>query len=117
MPHNLVIVKPGSRPAVGAASMTMKPDELDNQGRPYIPQTGDVLAASKLIEPGQKTQLTYTAPTKEGDYDYVCTFPGHWEAMWGRLVVTRDVDAYLQAHPDAAAAVPAASAAGHEHAH
>jgi hypothetical protein len=38
--------------------------------------------------------------------------------MWGRLVVTKDVDAYLQAHPDAAAAVsPAASAAGHEHQH
>jgi azurin/glucose/arabinose dehydrogenase/lysophospholipase L1-like esterase len=117
MPHNLVIVKPGSRPAVGAASMTMKPDELDSQGRPYIPKTPDVLAATKLIEPGQKTQLTYTAPTVEGDYDYVCTFPGHWEAMWGRLVVTRDVDAYLQAHPDAAAAMPAASAAGHQHEH
>jgi hypothetical protein len=33
--------------------------------------------------------------------------------MWGRLVVTKDVDAYLEAHPEAP--VPAAAPAGHQH--
>jgi azurin len=40
-----------------------------------------------------------TAPAEPGDYEYVCTFPGHYVIMWGKLVVTKDVDAYLQANP------------------
>jgi hypothetical protein len=40
-----------------------------------------------------------TAPGKEGEYEYVCTFPGHWMLMWGKLIVTKDVDGYLQANP------------------
>jgi hypothetical protein len=51
-------------------------------------------------------------PKKEGDYDYLCTSPGHWEMMWGTLVVTRDVDAYLQSHPDA----PQQPDGAHDHA-
>ena len=39
------------------------------------------------------------APAEPGDYEYVCTFPGHYVIMWGKLVVTKDVDAYLQANP------------------
>jgi hypothetical protein len=26
----------------------------------------------------------------------VCTFPGHWTVMWGKLIVTDDIDAWLQ---------------------
>ena len=51
-----------------------------------------------------------TAPAAAGEYEYVCTYPGHWEMMWGKLVVTKDVDAYLQAHPDAAPPAGAAHA-------
>jgi hypothetical protein len=38
--------------------------------------------------------------------------------MWGKLVVTKDVDAYLQAHPQAPAILPstaAPTAAVHQH--
>ena len=52
------------------------------------------------------------APGREGDYEYVCTYPGHWEMMWGTLVVTRDVDAYLQKHP---VAKPQPTSGTHEH--
>jgi hypothetical protein len=98
----MVIVNPGTRPKIGAATADMRPDELDSAGRAYVPKSRDIIAATKLIEPGQKAALKVNAPAKEGDYDYVCTYPGHWELMWGRLVVTKDVDAYLQAHPDSA---------------
>jgi lysophospholipase L1-like esterase/azurin/glucose/arabinose dehydrogenase len=101
MPHNFVIVRPGARPAVGAATATMRPDQLDSQGRAFIPNNPNIIAATKLVEPGQRQALKLTAPTQEGDYDYLCTYPGHWESMWGRLVVTRDIDAYKEAHPDA----------------
>ena len=66
MPHNLVIVRPGAREKVGLASAKMKPDELDDQGRAFIPDSPDILAATKLIEPRQKTALKLTAPDGRG---------------------------------------------------
>ena len=90
----------------------MKPDQLDSEGRAFIPKSNDILAATKLLEPGQRQTLRLVAPMNEGDYDYFCTYPGHWEIMWGRLVVTKDVDTYLQEHPDAA---PAPAGAHHHH--
>ncbi|MEA3209364.1 MAG: hypothetical protein QOE70_2421 [Chthoniobacter sp.] len=110
MPHNLVVVEPGTRQSVAEAAQTMKPDALDKEGRAYIPQKDKrVLNASKLLEPGQKDTIKLTAPKKEGDYEYVCTFPGHWSIMWGKLIVTKDVDAYLQANPQASPAAPTAA--------
>jgi azurin/glucose/arabinose dehydrogenase len=103
MPHNLVFVQPGTLQAVAEAVQANPPDKLDSQGRAYVPDKDSrVLGATKLIDPGQKETLSMTAPGKEGVYEYVCTFPGHWAIMQGKLVVTKDVDAYLQAHPDAA---------------
>ncbi len=99
MPHNLAVVKPGTREKVGMAASLMRPDQLDSRGRAYIPRTDDILTATHLLDPGQKETLKLVAPDGEGDYQYVCTFPGHYQVMWGWILVTRDVDAYLQAHP------------------
>jgi azurin/lysophospholipase L1-like esterase len=112
MPHNFVIVKPGTRQSVAEAAQSMAPTSLDKEGRAYIPKNNnDIVAASKTLEPGQKEELKVTAPNKEGEYEYVCTFPGHWPLMWGHLVVTKDVDAYLEAHPQAPPTAPGAPAA------
>jgi azurin len=116
MPHNFVIVKPGTREKTGLAAATMKPDALDKQGRAFIPTSPDILAATKLVESGQKETLKFTAPNEEGDYEYVCTFPGHFTIMWGKLAVVKDIDAYLQANP--VAAQPATGGVpGHVHQH
>jgi azurin len=117
MPHNLVIVRPGKRPEIGALSMKMKPDEVDGRGRSFIPNSPDVLGGTRLLEAGEKASLTLTAPAEEGVYEYVCTYPGHWEQMWGRLIVTKDVDKYLR---DGVPALPApsgkaATAPDHKH--
>ncbi len=29
------------------------------------------------------------APSKPGEYEFVCTFPGHAVLMWGTLSVTK----------------------------
>jgi lysophospholipase L1-like esterase/azurin/type 1 glutamine amidotransferase len=116
MPHNLTVVKPGARERIGKKAMTMKPDQLDSAGRSYVPDDGDILGATKLLENGQRETLKLTAPDAEGDYEYVCTFPDHWQSMWGRLVVTKDIDGYLRAHPDSTippGAVPMNHAAMH----
>lgn len=99
MPHNLVIAQPGSREEIGTDAQAMAPDRLDDQGRAFIPANAKILTATRLLEAGQSERLKFTAPRKEGKYELVCTFPGHWMAMWGKLIVTKDVDAYLAKHP------------------
>ncbi len=108
MPHNLVFVEPGTRMEISKSVATMKPDKLDKQGRAYMPdpKKHKILDGTKLIEAGQKATLKIMAPKKEGDYEYVCTFPEHAMMMYGTLVVTKDVDAYLAAHPMAAVQAP-----------
>jgi len=110
MPHNLVVVKPGARELVGVVSDMMQPTQLDSQGRAFVPANPGILGATRLVEPGQNARLKMVAPQTEGDHEFVCTFPGHWPVMWGQLVVTKDVDAYLKAHP-----VAPAAGAGHSH--
>ncbi|MCZ7639398.1 MAG: plastocyanin/azurin family copper-binding protein [Verrucomicrobia bacterium] len=118
MPHNFVVVKPGTRPRVGALAEAMTPDQRDRQGRPYVPSSPDILGATRLLEAGQRQALKLTAPDAAGDYEFVCTFPNHWQTMWGWLIVTPDPDAYLERHPVSAPAGPGATDhSGHEHLH
>jgi len=105
MPHNLVVVEPGKHMEIGMAAATMGPnDNKDRQGRTYLPKGQKFIEASRLLEPGQKETIKVSALGKPGEYEFVCTFPGHAAVMWGRIVVTKDVDAYLAANPDSAAA-------------
>jgi putative heme-binding domain-containing protein len=97
MPHNLVVTAPGAVEEIGPATETMSPAP-DAQGRHYIPDSPKVLQATKLVEPGQQTKLSFTAPSEPGDYQYVCTFPGHWRRMVGTLAVVKDVEVYLAGH-------------------
>ncbi len=113
MPHNLVIVQPGARTRVGTAAMTMLPETKDSRGRTFVPESDEVIAATRTLEAGQTESLRVPAIRTEGVYEFVCTFPGHWTLMFGQLVVTNDVDAYLKANPLAAPAPAAAE--HHEH--
>lgn len=101
MPHNLMVVEPGKHLEVGMSTMTMPPTKLDKEGRSYMPDTKKyrLLGGTKLLEPEQKEKISIKGIGKEGEYEYVCTFPGHSMSMWGKLIVTNDVDAYLSAHP------------------
>jgi len=98
MPHNLVIVTPGASDEVGKTAEKMQP-EPDEQGRVHVPASPEVLHATRMIDPGEQTKLSFTAPTEPGDYQYVCTFPGHWMRMVGTLAVVKDVEAYLASRP------------------
>ena len=81
MPHNFVVIQPGTRTVVGDKAFVMKPEQLDSAGRSYIPDTPYILAATKLLNPGDSESLKLSAPADEGDYEYVCTFPGHFQVM------------------------------------
>ena len=49
-----------------------------------------VIAATKLVDNGEKAEVTFKAPTAPGSYPFVCTFPGHFAAgMKGTLLVKK----------------------------
>ncbi len=50
-------------------------------------------SASNPIKPGEQGEVTFT-PTKEGDYFYICTVPGHpLQGMQGKFIVKKAGDA------------------------
>lgn len=106
MPHNLVVVDPGKHMEIGMAAQTMSPTDKDKEGRAFLPKGHRFIDATRLLEPGEKQRLQLRAPSREGEFEFVCTFPGHWMIMWGKLVVTKDVDAYLAANPTVSLPMP-----------
>ncbi len=86
MPHNLVLVQTGEAQKVGMASFAMLNDPEAGK-KHYVPDLDEVIAHTPVIEAGKEHLLHFRAPQKSGEYPYICTFPGHWQAMQGVLVV------------------------------
>ena len=84
MGHNLVILKKGEEvPAFAMKAMTAKDTD-------FIPADeatkGKVLANSKLLGPGETDTVTVTFK-EAGVYNYLCSFPGHFGLMQGKITV------------------------------
>ncbi len=85
MGHNLVILKEGVNPlkfgqkimGMGASSTNPLPKEC----------LEEVIAATKLLGPGESDKITFTAPSQAGFYQFICSFPGHYAIMRGVMVV------------------------------
>jgi glucose/arabinose dehydrogenase/azurin len=105
MPHNLVIVQPGARGEIGKQAEAMSP-RPDREGRTYVPRNRKVLAATRMLEPGEQETLKLIAPEQPGEYEYVCTYPEHWSVMFGQLLVVKDLETFLQNTPPAPAIAP-----------
>jgi glucose/arabinose dehydrogenase/azurin len=86
MLHNLVIVRPGTGTTVGEAALRLG---LDGQKLDYVPRSDDVLYHTALLEPQKVESIYFVAPTTPGEYQYVCTFPGHYLTMQGTMRVVR----------------------------
>lgn len=84
MPHNFVVTKPGKADSVAAAAIALGADGFKKQ---FLPETDDILHATKLLEKGQTEELEFTAPTEPGEYQFICTFPGHATLMRGVITV------------------------------
>ena len=90
MDHNLLMVEPSAAPrvALAAAKMEVTGDGVEKQ---WIPESEEILFASNMLSHDQSQAIEFTAPDKIGDYEYICTFPGHWQLMRGVMVVTNRV--------------------------
>ena len=86
--HNLVLTKKGKKEAVGALAdaMLTDPDALKKN---YVPDSEDIIASTKLVNPGGTDKIEFVAPSEPGEYPFICTFPGHWRLMQGIIKVTK----------------------------
>ena len=86
MPHNLLILSPGSFEKVGKAAdeMMSQPDGFEKH---FVPEMPEVLFATPLINRHETFVLKFKAPEAPGDYPFICSFPGHWRMMKGILKV------------------------------
>ena len=86
--HNLVLVDKEKKDAVGALAdaMLTDPDALKKN---YVPESEDIIASTKLVNPGGVDKIEFVAPSEPGDYPYICTFPGHWRLMQGIIKVKK----------------------------
>ena len=85
MAHNIVFTKPNKRLIVADAAIQMGDK---GQAANYVPNSPDVLAASKILMPNTTENIVFVAPAQEGVYPYVCTYPGHGYVMYGAMYVT-----------------------------
>jgi plastocyanin len=88
MPHNLLILKPGSLEKVGKAADAMTKDPQAAKQH-FVPKMPDVLFSTPLVMFEESYTLKFKAPTTPGNYPYVCTYPGHWRSMNGVMKVVR----------------------------
>jgi azurin len=84
MGHNLVVLKKG----ISAVAFGQKAMGAGANATNALPDSvkGDTIASTKLLGPDESETITFTAP-KAGDYEYVCTFPGHFALMRGVMKV------------------------------
>lgn len=85
MGHNWVLLKKGA----DAISFGQKVLASGGSATNPLPKSllGDVLAHTKLLGPGESESISFTAPKIAGEYEYVCTFPGHFAMMRGSMEV------------------------------
>ncbi len=86
MPHNLVVTEPKSADKVAKAALALGSKGFEKD---YVPESDKIIAASELVDHGEEEVLEFTAPKKPGDYQYVCTFPGHHVLMRGIMKVRK----------------------------
>lgn len=80
MIHNIVFVYEGTMEVTANAALQAGPQ------KDYVPDSPTIIAASPLAQPGETVTLEFDAP-EAGTYEFICTYPGHWQQMNGKLIV------------------------------
>ena len=81
MAHNVVILQSG----VDIADFA---DVAHNaKAEQYVPSSLDslMIAHTRLVGAGDSDQVNFII-AKPGVYDFICSFPGHWGTMQGKIV-------------------------------
>ncbi len=79
MKHNIVVLNDESAiEEVGLAALNAENN---------LPDHESIIAATEMIGPGGTTELVVSIPDTPGVYPYICTFPGHYQVMQGKIIV------------------------------
>lgn len=84
MAHNWVLLQPCSEAdfnAFGMAATMAAPTHIPTG------TAAKIIAQTKLLGPGESDSIDFKAPSAPGEYPFLCTFPGHFAIMKGKLVV------------------------------
>jgi uncharacterized cupredoxin-like copper-binding protein len=84
MLHNFVLCAPGRGQAVGETALALG---IEGNAKNFVPDSADVLYHTALTLPDTTDTIFITVPTAPGDYDFICSFPGHAGTMKGILRV------------------------------
>jgi len=80
MLHNFVLVELGTGQEIATAGI--KAGSENN----FVPNDDRVIAYTVVSKMGETVTIEFDAPAK-GSYHYICTYPGHYPKMIGRLNV------------------------------
>lgn len=73
MSHNFVLL------TMNADATTFASAAAKAKDNNYIPEdmSDQVLASTDLAGGGETVEVTFTAPEESGEYEFICSFPGH----------------------------------------
>ena len=80
MGHNFVLLKKDVDVDVFAR------EAVEARDTEYIPEGDEMVAYTKLIGGGESVTITFDAP-EQGIYNFICSFPAHYQLMRGQLIV------------------------------
>jgi azurin len=80
MGHNFVLLKKDVDVDVFARKA------VEARDSEYIPEGDEMIAYTGLIGGGESITITFDAP-EQGVYNFICSFPAHYQLMRGQLIV------------------------------
>jgi azurin len=84
MAHNVVILKLGTDQVkfITAGAQARETDFISNDMKEQV------IAKTPLAGAGETVEVTFKVPNVAGEYPFICTFPGHYQAgMRGSFAV------------------------------
>ena len=84
MVHNAVVLATNNDDDVERVGIAAIQAGADSD---YLPVDDAIIAATPMAQPGETVRRTFTTPSAPGVYRFICTYPGHYAAMQGVLIV------------------------------
>jgi azurin len=79
MPHNFVVIKTGTANDVGQNGVQFKENGFIN------PADQNVIVHSPLAQANTTIYISFKTPAA-GEYEFICSYPGHWGLMKGKFI-------------------------------